>query len=241
MNKEQDHFRFFLIFQDCNTCKCIDANSGWACTRKLCVPLDPPRKRDKRHSDRKYSGRFTAEQVIQDDFECEKNTKVKVDCNECECGPDGKIRWCTKKGCDRPLVKPENLQRKERAAEESQGAEHHYKVKFTEEETRQENFRCNANTTLDVDCNRCGCASDGKSLSWCTKKGCAVQNQQYLNNPGTKSKRDIKAAEDRLNRKGSILHPYTEAETKQPNFKCEPDSSLKVDCKRCMCGKISDI
>lgn len=100
--------------------------------------------------------------------------------------------------------------------------------KFTEEEARQPDFQCAANTTVMVECNRCGCGPDGK-LTWCTKKGCNVDL--------VKPKRDLKAAEERLSRRGSILHPFTEEETKQPNFRCEADSSIKVDCKRCFCGE----
>lgn len=75
--------------------------------------------------------------------------------------------------------------------------------------------------------------SDGKSVGFCVETSCYNPNKPSpTRNPEEYAK---------LGNKGKLLNPYTEAETKQPNFKCTPNDSLKVvvtedQCKRCLCG-----
>lgn len=197
--------------QDCNTCTCTPKGI-YICTLRACY--DGPI----------YPDTVPAPTPAKSSDECTQGDTKMHECNFCKCTDHA--GWvCTRRLC--PQIPNVNTFKSKRSADEAHEEVTTMKNHFTEEEAKEPNFKCAANTTVTVDCNRCGCGPDGQ-LTWCTKKGCLKE----LHKP----KRDLKAAEERLNRRGSILHPFTEEETKQPNFRCEADSSIKVDCKRCFCG-----
>lgn len=71
---------------------------------------------------------------------------------------------------------------------------------------------CVPGTTWKDDCNNCFCSETGRAV--CTYLICSPTQPQYFRN-----------------------NRYTEAETKNVNFKCEPNKSIKVECNTCWCNE----
>jgi hypothetical protein len=42
---------------------------------------------------------YTREEAFDSGFECNPGVSVKVECNTCGCGDDGKVSWCTRVHC----------------------------------------------------------------------------------------------------------------------------------------------
>lgn len=81
---------------------------------------------------------------------------------------------------------------------------------------------CVPGTTWNDGCNNCFCTENG--LAGCTLLECSRINV----GPSTA--------------KPTLKGYFTEAETRNPRFRCEPNTKVKVDCNTCGCdkdGKIS--
>lgn len=210
---------------DCNSCSCDESGQLARCTAMAC----DPNERNKREIPLKTQ--FTEAETRSKDFRCEANANVKVDCNTCKCAADGKsLTWCTLIGCYfDDSVFANRTKRDDNSAYEKLERKGSILNPYTEDEVKQPGFKCEPDSSLKVGCRRCTCANDGKSVDFCIETTCYSRNG---NKGSTRSPEEYA----KLSNKGHLLNPYTEDETKLPSFKCTPDSSVKVDCKRCLCG-----
>jgi hypothetical protein len=214
---------FFM--DDCNSCSCDESGTLARCTAMACVPNE----RRKRETELKTQ--FTEAEARSKDFRCEANTNVKVDCNTCRCAADGQsLTYCTLIGCyyDDSIF-ANRTKRDDNAAYERLERKGSILNPYTEDELKQPGFKCEPDSSLKVGCRRCSCAKDGKSVDFCIETTCYKRGG---NTGSTRSPEEYA----KLSNKGGLLNPYTEDETKLPSFKCTPDASVKVDCKRCLCG-----
>lgn len=141
---------------------------------------------------------------------CRPGSRWKQDCNDCWCTDLG-LSVCTRKGC---LVEEFNPYRpyKPTTVQVIQSTSEQI---FTQREANDPNFRCTPNTNYRVDCNQCFCNSAGTGGA-CTLKGCITSPQQQVQ----------RTSEQR----------FTERDVNDPNFRCTPNSSFKVDCSSCRCS-----
>uniref|UniRef100_A0A6M2DWP0 Putative pacifastin protease inhibitor n=1 Tax=Xenopsylla cheopis TaxID=163159 RepID=A0A6M2DWP0_XENCH len=143
---------------DCNTCTCSANGSGYACTRKMCLPAVHDRKR--RSDEPKEFEKVTTD--ILATTSCTPGDVTNVDCNTCKCLESGTGYKCTRQECP-----PETHNHTRRAAEE---------VKEVTTDSLA-NTPCTAGEKTTVDCNTCTCASDGSGYA-CTRKRCFLAHDR---------------------------------------------------------------
>lgn len=137
---------------------------------------------------------FTLVNVLPASFvlagKCQPGTVTHKGCDTCACAENG-IEHCYFTGCIRSKT-------------------------YTEEETKDPNFKCEPGSIFEVDCNTCNCDDSGK-ISACTQVYCPPKVK--INS-----------------RRQCSLKTYTEAKVNDPNFRCAPGEPFKVNCNYCGCG-----
>ncbi|XP_026462042.1 laminin subunit alpha-like [Ctenocephalides felis] len=141
---------------DCNTCTCARDGSGYACTRKMCLPATHDRRR--REAETEEVKEVTTDTLAT--TPCKAGEQRQVDCNTCTCAADGTGYQCTRQACEFAVH-----DRKRREAKEEE-------IKEATAETLA-TTPCTPGEKAQVDCNICTCSANGTGFA-CTRKSCPV-------------------------------------------------------------------